>query len=208
MSGPVVFRTVAGVLAAVLFVGLGVGFYKAARSGPEPSDLPVLQEVSGFTLTDQHGRQVSLKDLRGSIWVADFIFTRCSGPCPRMTMGMKRLQDVFDEAPDVKLVSFTVDPDYDTSEILRDYAEGYGADPDQWVFLTGEAKKIRTMAREDFLLGTPEASKGDPIIHSNYFVLIDDLGRVRGYYHGVDEKDRARLSADIRKLRGDQERRG
>src|SRR5207245_625728 len=104
--------------------------------------LPVYGRVADFTLTNQLGQAVTLADLRGHVWVADIIFTRCAGPCRKMSQQMKDLQHSLPPGTNVRLVSFTTDPDYDTPPILKRYAQDLGADPHRWFFLTGPKKEI------------------------------------------------------------------
>src|SRR5262245_13414902 len=99
--------------------------------------LPIYGTVTEFTLTNQYGKPVSLADLRGHVWVADIIFTRCAGPCPIMTRQMKELQDALPAASATRLVSLTTDPDYDSPQVLKTYSERFGADQQRWLYLTG-----------------------------------------------------------------------
>lgn len=160
------------------------------RPAPGP---PVLAEVPPFTLTERSGRTVEAADLAGSPWVADFIFTRCAGPCPMMTQRLARLGDRL--PPGVARVSFSVDPDYDTPEVLTAYAERFGAGGD-WLFLTGERQAIWDLSVQGFKLTAGEASgtpnEHGPVLHSTRFVLVDGHGRIRGYYDAfeADELDR------------------
>jgi uncharacterized membrane protein YozB (DUF420 family)/cytochrome oxidase Cu insertion factor (SCO1/SenC/PrrC family) len=139
--------------------------------------------VPAFSLTERGGRAVSLDDLRGKVWVAAFQFTRCSAGCPQVSQTLQRLQRDLAGRPDVVLVTFTVDPKYDNLERLRAYAENYGASPDRWLFLTGdEAEVHRVMAGLKLPRANP-LSEG-VIDHTFKLVLVDQEGRVRGYYDG------------------------
>jgi len=159
--------------------------------------LPVYSQVPDFSLTSESGAPVGRQMFEGSIWVADFIFTNCSGPCPRMSALMRHVQAA---APEVKLASFTVDPERDTPEVLAQYARRYHAQAGRWVFLTGEEARIHQLAREGFKLGSVDGS----LTHSTRFVLVDIRGRIRGYY-GTGENDGVtRLVRDIRRLARDE----
>lgn len=139
--------------------------------------------------------------LRGRPWIADFIFTRCGGPCPLLSAQMARLQRELPEG--VRLVSFTVDPDADTPETLRLYASRFGADPRRWVFLRGEKADLYRLLYEGFNLPVGEnrgAAPGARIIHSTRFVLVDAAGTVRGYYNAEDESSILRLERDAERL--------
>jgi len=166
--------------------------------------LPVLSTVPDFTLTERNGQPFSLNELRGHIWVADFIFTNCAGTCPIMTTAMTEILQtaLAEKLDDVKLVSITVDPERDTPEVLQRFANGYGALKDRWYFLTGDGAAIQQLANKGFLLSaaTSGGPMEEPIIHSNRFVLVDRQGRIRGYYDGTEEDSVAQLLKDLKKL--------
>jgi protein SCO1 len=156
--------------------------------------------VPDFSLTDQTERTVTLNQLKGKVWIADFIFTNCGGTCPAMTEQMRKLQQVL--PAEVHLVSFTVDPTRDTSKALASYAAEHGATKDRWLFLTGDKQALFDLCVKGFKLpvddtgGTPV----EPITHSTRFVLVDKNGEIRGYYSGTEEESLAQLTADARKL--------
>jgi len=160
-----------------------------------------------FTFTDRSGRAVAKQDLLGHVWVVDFIFTYCAGPCPVMTQAMADLQARFADASKLRFVSMTVDPERDTLEVLSDYADRYGADKNRWLFLRGEEAAIRRVASKGFFAEARESSKHerevkgmDEILHSTHFFLVDAEGWVRGTYIGPDPEDMARLVDDIKRL--------
>lgn len=146
------------------------------------SALPVFYGVPEFHLTAQDGRPFDSKTLAGKIWVADFIYTTCPGPCPRMTSQMREVQDAIAKMPDVnqdvELVSFTVDPARDTPAVLAEYAQAHRATPGRWYFLTGPPAALQTLDRDVFKLGNLDAS----LEHSTRFVLVDGQSRIRGYF--------------------------
>ena len=151
-----------------------------------------------FKLISQTGEIVTQKNLAGKIYVADFFFTRCPSICPVMTSELTRVAKVFADNPDIKIISHTVDPEYDTVEVLRDYAAKYNADPDQWYFVTGEKKEIYDLARKGYFIAAKEGDTGPvDFIHSQRFILVDKEKRIRGYYDGTDKKDVDRLIAEI-----------
>lgn len=179
---------------ALLLLALLLGVLRLRQaSGPE---LPVLGQVADFTLTNQAGRTVSLADLRGQAWVADIIFTRCAGPCLRMTKQMKELEQALPRESKVRLVTLTTDADYDTPEVLLAYAERFKLDLSRWDFLTGDKREIARLARESLKLTAIEKkpeereSPADLFVHSTIFVLVDRHGRLRGVFEtegeGVD----------------------
>lgn len=163
--------------------------------------LRVYGDLPDFQLTNRDGRSVSLSDLAGRPWVADFIFTSCQVSCPFLTAEMARLQAVLPAASETRLVSFSVDPDNDTPEVLQDYAQRYQAG-DRWYFLTGARDELYRLIREGFQLGVePGAgSAREPIAHSTRFVLVDREGRIRGYYESTDRASMAKLVKDLRSL--------
>jgi protein SCO1/2 len=142
--------------------------------------LKIFETVPAFELTDQRGRTFGSAQLAGHVWVADFVFTNCEASCPRMSSRMRALQKAG--GPDLRLVSFSVDPDRDTPAALAAYSQRYSADPNRWVFLTGSKETLNTLDRDVFKLGTV----GTEIEHSTRFALVDRKGRIRGYY-GIAE---------------------
>ncbi len=159
--------------------------------------LPSYGVVPDFALTDQTNHAfLSASTLREKVWVADFIFTNCPGPCPRMSAQMRQVDTALREFPDMRYVSFTVDPARDTPEVLARYAERYQAEPGVWYFLTGSQADLHHLARNVFQLGDVN---GD-LEHSTRFVLIDRKSRVRGYYLTSEEDAIPRLIADAKKV--------
>lgn len=163
-------------------------------------DLATFYPVPDFSLTDQTDKTVTLQELKGKTWVADFIFTNCGGTCPVMTEKMRKLQETL--PANVRLVSFTVDPARDTTKALAVYAAEHGANRDRWLFLTGDKQALYDICIKGFKLpleddaGTPL----EPITHSTRFVLVDAQGQIRGYYSGTEDQELNRLAADAKKL--------
>lgn len=160
--------------------------------------------LSNFSLTDQSGRPFGSADLKGKVWVADFIFTRCQGPCPLQSARMAALHKSFARAEDLRFVSFSVDPNFDTPAVLSEYAARYGADPVRWRFLTGPTEKMYKLIREDFHLALAQkqgpGGKGRDVAHSLSFVLVDRDGKVRGYFEGTDADEMDDLRKQIKAL--------
>lgn len=161
------------------------------------SGLPQLGVVPVFKLTDETGAAFGNDTLIGKVWVANFIFTTCHGPCPRMTAQMKKLQALTKDMADVNLVSFTIDPENDTPPALAEYAKTHSADPERWHFLTGPAASLDRVSYDGFHL----AHIGGPLEHSSKFSLVDRKGQIRGYYETNDPEALDQLVADIGKLR-------
>ena len=140
-------------------------------------------------------------DLLGAPWVADFVFTRCVLYCPRLTARMKELRALL--PPEVKTVSFSVDPEHDTPEVLAAYAAGFQIEGKSWLFLTGSRAEIWELVRKGFLLPVEDAPEipASPILHSNRFVLVDSRGRIRSMVEAYEEDALERLLADLAALR-------
>jgi cytochrome oxidase Cu insertion factor (SCO1/SenC/PrrC family) len=189
-------------LVVVLLTGIRLWLAKPATE----TALPALAMVPEFQLTDQAGATITREDLHGKVWVAAFIFTRCTVECPMLIGSLKGLQGWVAEEENVRLVSFTVDPEFDTPEVLAGYAREIGADTSRWIFVTGQRDSIYRLAREGFLLGvSPAESTGSEggaveIPHSQRLVLVDARGRIRGYYTGLDLSETTRLRADTRRI--------
>ncbi len=163
--------------------------------------LPVLGNVPEFVLVERSGSDVRLSDLLGRVWVADFIFTHCAGPCPLLSAQMQALQAPLRGVPDVRLVSFSVDPERDTPGVLSEYADRYQADEDRWLFLTGEKARVYSVIREGFQLAVGGVEEGtDQIMHSLRFALVDRKGRVRSYYDGTDPGLLEKLLPELKML--------
>jgi len=146
---PILTAAAAMIPAAAL---VAVGVTAALRSVPG-RELPVFHEVAPFSFQERSGRTVSREDLRGRVWIADFIFTSCAGICPGMTANFRKVdQALRDVSGQVVLVSFTVDPERDTEEKLTAYANSQGAG-DHWLFLRGPREEVVRLSREGFLLG-------------------------------------------------------
>lgn len=168
---------------------------------PSARWLPDYGPVPPFRLVDQQQHAVTNAHLTGSVWVADFIFTRCAGQCPLMSGRMAQLQAAFRDEPRVRLVSLSVDPARDTPQVLADYASAYQADPARWHFLTGDIEAVRRLSQDGFHLGLSEGgTAAEPILHSVKLVLVDPQGSIRGYYDSTDAKALRQLQADARQL--------
>jgi protein SCO1/2 len=143
-----------------------------------------LGPVAEFELTDQDGLPFKRSDLQGKIWVVDFVFTRCSGPCAKMTERMRTISNHLKDEPDVGFLSFSVDPEFDTPEILSGYARRYRADTTRWKFLTGDKDEIFELATKSFFVTVEDPEAGsNQVIHSERFVVLDGEGFVRAFHH-------------------------
>jgi len=191
-------------------------------------ELPVLATLPRFSLVDEAGKPFSRDDMLGKVWVADFVFTSCADACPKLQNKMRRIQDrliPLEQGGQIALLSISVDPERDTPEKLRDYAKTFGARPGMWRYLTGEQKEVEKTVVQGFhtamakipvpgweargsASGRAEAegrSTDDPhveafdIMHGERLVLVDRLGRIRGFY---DADDPDAVLRDARLLTG------
>jgi protein SCO1/2 len=185
-------------------LGLALGF--TLLGGCQRADrtpLPVLGRVADFALLDQTGSPVSRDSLAGAPWVANFIFTRCSTVCPRVTQRMHAVQALAHRDDRLRLVSFSVDPEHDAPAVLKTYADAHGADQTSWKFLTGSETSIDAIARSFAvgLVGKADPNKADfGIMHSGHLVLVDGQGRIRGYYPSSEEGVEKRILVDLKRL--------
>jgi len=176
-------------IALPIFLILGVACQPAKQ-------LPVFGQVPDFQLTTQAGKPLAGKELLGRIWVADFIYTTCTGPCPMMSSKMRRVQAA---QPDLLLLSFSVDPEHDTPQAMAAYATRFHAQQN-WYFLTGARETLQMLSRDTFKLSDLGMT------HSTRFVLVDQKGRIRGYYGTTDEDPVRTLLADVRRLQKERDR--
>jgi protein SCO1/2 len=177
---------------------------------PVPPKLPVLATLPSFSLTDQAGRPFGTSQLEGRAWVASFIFTRCTTICPAITSKMARIQDrTRNLGSSFHLVSFSVDPEHDTPAVLEVYARAHRASPRRWSFLTGPDERVKetVVAGLKIAVGREKSEDGrfEGIFHGSHLVLIDQRGRVRGYYDSDDDQviDRVVRDAGLLANRGD-----
>ncbi len=202
------FRLVLAGGIAALLAACG-GESSAAKGGSllGANELPAsIGTVGEFALTERSGRAVTAADLEGRVWVVDFFFSTCTGPCPALSRNMLRLQDEL-EGTDVQLVSVTVDPGTDDPATLSAYADKLGADPERWWFLTGDEDAIYTMIRERFLAAVQrapavEAIPGQQVTHATRFFVVDRAGEIRGYEDGRTAEGVAATAALARDLDG------
>ena len=158
--------------------------------------LPVIGTIPQFELISSSGQPFDSHSLDGHIWVANFIYTTCDGPCPMMSHKMKGIQESTNSTPNVKLVSVTVDPKHDTPEALAKYAKFFKADESRWYFLTGEMARLNDLGLNGFKLNSVN---GD-LSHSTRFVLVDGKRQMRGVYLTSDDDFPKRLLHDIHRL--------
>lgn len=161
--------------------------------------------IGDFTLHNQYGESITLEKVKGKVFVAEYFFTTCGTICPKMTEQMTRVQEQFRGNDEVKILSFTVNPDYDTAQVLLEYAQKYGVEKEQWHFLTGSKEELYRLARKSFFVLKPAEAMnlgdaGTDFIHTNNFVLVDQQLRIRGYYDGTSISEVNELMEDIELL--------
>jgi protein SCO1/2 len=172
--------------------------------------LPVLGHVPTFSLLDQNGALFEPEALGGKVWVADFVFTHCESSCPKLTARMAELQARLVEEGkrrarplDVKLVSFSVDPENDTPPVLREYAAKTKADPSVWSFVTGPTIDVQNTIVLGFKISAAKVERdaGEwEVLHGNWFVLVDRKGNIRGYYPVEQPEEFLTMTSDVLRL--------
>lgn len=161
----------------------------------------IFHEIPDFSYINQHGETVSKSDVLGKVFVADFFFTTCPTICPKMTSQMKRLQAKTKDIAELHFLSFTINPDIDSAEVLLDYAQSYGVELSNWDFLTGDEAATHELGVKGFLVharSDDDAPGG--FAHSPSLVLIDRSGKIRGVYDGTKTEEVDQLNLDIRRL--------
>ena len=179
--------------AALLFFAMKC----VSEDGSSSQPLPKIAQVSKFLLKDHEGEVFSSSELTGKIWIANFIFSRCAGPCPLMTERLAEIQKEFSSDKSFRYVTISMDPQFDTPEVLKEFGKKHGAAFETWDFLTGEQTKIIDIARNIFKVPADK----DPEMHTTRFVLVDDEGSIRGYYDSLDDASFDRLKLDLKRLK-------
>lgn len=209
-------------LAVFVVVGIGFTYFFVVVPGQKEKPLPILNpvdleeemvdpellrmgyghKVGDFEFVNQNGKTITSDEVKGKVHVAEYFFTTCKSICPVMNKQMQRVHEKFKKKNDFKILSFTVDPDVDTVAQMKWYAESHGASSKQWHFLTGEKEDLYSLARKSYFLLKPAEAQnlgdaGGDFIHTNNFVLVDRLSRIRGYYDGTDPEEVDQLIHDI-----------
>ncbi|WP_421383812.1 SCO family protein [Bacillus salacetis] len=165
---------------------------------------PMSMEVEEFSAVNQDGEAVTLEDIEGDIWIADFIFTNCDTVCLPMTANMSQLQKKLKDSgleKEVKLISFSIDPEHDTPEALTEYSQRYDADLNQWSFLTGYSQEeIELFANRSFNTPAAKAEGSNQFVHGTSFYLVSENGTVLKQYEGVSDPPFEEIISDIKKL--------
>jgi cytochrome oxidase Cu insertion factor (SCO1/SenC/PrrC family) len=203
--------------AGVGALGIVFGTFLWIKLAPKPTrawNAPALEglnnygAVPDFSLVERSGKSVTLSDLRGKVWIADFIYTACQDTCPMQSAAMTKLQEQWADKANLKLVSFSVDPERDTPAVLARYAERFKADANRWLFLTGDKEQIAQLVQGGFRLSAAALTDGESrqpvIMHSPRFVLVDGKSEIRGYYDSRESTALERLNKDVATLIGNQ----
>ncbi len=201
-----------GILLIILVVPVFLYFFLTTQS-ENYYDLPIMgpkslnesgdtiyHKVKAFSFPDAEGNPVTDKEFDGSVYVADFFFTKCTSICPKMSTQLTRIQEYFKDNDQVKILSHSVDPDYDKGNVLSGYAQKYNATSDKWYFVTGDAEEIYTKARKDYYIIAGEEDSDEGFVHSEKLVLIDKDKQIRGFYDGTNKEDVDRLIIEIQVL--------
>ena len=178
----------------VIAIFLVITFF--VKDSQPSQQLPKIGSIPQFEFIDSDGNTVTLDNLKGKVWVADFIFTTCTMACPMMTGNMNLVHKKFKKNDDVRLVSISVYPEYDTPDVLKEYASQYDADTEKWLFLTGDESSVKNIIKDGFKIGDFE----EIIFHSEKFALVDKNGTIRAYYNGMKSEDMKQLKKDINAL--------
>ncbi|MEO7300747.1 MAG: SCO family protein [Verrucomicrobiota bacterium] len=193
-------------LLVILFIVGAFIWSRVENGGLAAKPLLIYGDAGDFSLTNQHNQIVSGANLRGKIWVADVIFTRCPLQCVRMTKRMQQLQEAAPKNVPLQFISITADPQFDTPEILQAYAQHYGAKQDRWHFLTGPKSEINRLAVTGLKLVVyekkPEEREvpADLFLHSTKFVLVDGQGKIRGWFDGEKADTKGEIIRAIKLL--------
>lgn len=176
----------------VLMLISAIVIYKAKES---QSDLPVYAEVTPFAMTERSGEAFTNEQFKGHITVVNFFFATCAGPCPAMNARVAELYRAFAGNNPVRFVSVTIDPDRDSLVALRNYASSFNVNDNRWSFLRGDLKSVEHLSENIFMVGS-----GAPTLHSTKLILVDHLGRIRGYYSSEEPASLTILKTHIREL--------
>ena len=164
----------------------------------------IYKKYPAFSLTDQQGNEVTEKAFEGKITVVDFFFTSCPTICPRMTSNMLDLYEQTKDMEELQFISHSIDPEYDTQEVLKEYSDRLEVDPVRWRMLTGESKTIFNLAKSYMVTAERDASSPGGYAHSGAFILFDGQRRIRGFYDGTVQEKVEQLKKDLEILRNEQ----
>jgi protein SCO1/2 len=160
----------------------------------------VYHAIPPFNFNNQEGKAITPKDLDGKIYVANFFFATCPTICPKMTDQLVRVQNTFSNVDDLKILSYTVNPEHDSVTVLKEYATKHGANSKQWWFLTGNKDSIYAIARDGYLVPAAKGKTADDFFHTQDLILIDKEKHIRGIYDGMEQAEVDTLIDEIKVL--------
>ncbi|MGV3540310.1 MAG: SCO family protein [Rufibacter sp.] len=160
----------------------------------------IYHKVPPFQLTSQTGASFSQRDLEGKMYVAHFFYTSCQGICKQVSTQLARVQDAFRFQPDVKIVSFSLQPEQDQVPVLQKYAQSFGAKPDRWIFLTGDKSKVYSLAEKGYFVPLSNTEGENQSLHQKQLLLVDKQQQIRGIYDGTQATEVDRLITEINVL--------
>ncbi len=175
---------------------MGIGASWVIKKARASHELPLIKPVPEFLFINQHGEFFSQNHLKDKVTVLDFFFTTCAGPCPIMAYNMKELYHDFSKIPEVQFISITVDPEIDTQNKLKQYADLQGVYDNRWQFLSSNIESIKNLKKDGFMLYADQLPQG----HAIKFILIDQNGFIRKYFDGTDDASQLVLRKDITHL--------
>lgn len=187
-----------GVLVLGFFAALAIAIpgYWNQKSKP-------ISTVQPFSFLNQEGKTVTEKDAAGKVNVVNFFFTTCNGVCPRMNNNLKPVYEKFRNNPEFLMLSYTCDPSTDSVPVMKRYADSIGADPKNWIFLTGDKDDLYTMARHSYTIDDPKTVTAEletDFLHSQFVALVNRNAEVVGIYDGIKPSEMRSLERDIEKL--------
>ncbi len=203
-------KTIAVVL-TIFFVTLSAAFFfivipMIQENEMKKPALPIVgndqnHHVQPFSFTNQEGKTITEKDMVGKICIVEYFFATCKGMCPKMNDNMRLVYEKYKTNDGVVILSHTVDPEHDSVSVLKKYSLRFNADPNHWMFITGDKKQLYDMARYSYLINAEQDTTGVSIdkdfIHDKHFVLVDGKGRIRGFYDGLEQGEVKKLNGDI-----------
>ena len=192
------------------FVLLAVGFYFMLVKiipGYNKRGVAPVSFVRPFSFSNQDGEKVTEKSVAGKVYVAEYFFTTCKGICPKMNNNMRMVYDALKDEKDFLILSHTCDPDTDSVQQMKKYADSMQVNTDKWIFLTGRKDSLYNMARISYTIDDPNdnlVSMEDDFMHSQLWALVDKNGDVRHIYDGLKESEVKKLIKDARRLLKDE----
>ncbi len=183
-------------LLMMVFGGSTYFLYQKMSEDKRAQEIPHYGELKPFELQSHMNEPVNLENLKGQVTIASFVFSRCKGPCPLLCKEMAKLQKFFAKDPHIKQVSISMDPEHDTPEVLKKFANKHHALHHKWLFLTGKRQEVYNLTRHAFKLPMEK----DPNLHTTKFVLLDKNSHIRGYYESFNPESLRKLKLDARAL--------